>query len=615
MNLPAILRGRDLAWDGAIIGATATALILNLIGLLIGITVVIPHLLYIPVVIAAYRYPRKGALIAGCIGGLYFLMVVLIAGSSPATIAEALVRTLVVVVIGWLIAALTRRLREQEDLYVGLFDHSESGNILVRDTGQGRLIENANWIAAKLVERKPADLTGSPLTTFWNADDEQEFFSRLARDGVVYEAETTFFSPDRDERNVLVSAALLAEGRAILTCTDITGRVHAEHALQAANDKLNLLSRISTDHIHRTIDRIIVSVDEANAQGPAAGIRGYFERIRTLAQNIARQLLLTQSYKDLGTSPPVWLGVQQLLNSARLPAETDSVSVRFWTERLAIYADPLFSHVITHLVENSIRHGGSVKNVVVTYHETGDGLELIIEDDGVGIPAEKKQEIFEYDAGQHAGIGLFICRQIVEVTDMTIRETGTGGRGARFVIHIPHGGYRIEGTADDAPPFPLTEAPEPPGHRGARHSTGTTVHELASAEFPLANALWVDYHQIKGDIRTDRIFAVFLNGQAVSLARHKRHPDGFEVDGVFTPVSQRGHGYANAAMWGLVEACGHHTLYMHSVRDLTGFYGKYGFVPIDENELPPTIKERFAWAQGEMEGANVAPMRRDPPPT
>jgi PAS domain S-box-containing protein len=614
VNLPAILRERDLAWDGAIIGTAAAALILNLIGLLNGITVAIPHLLYIPVVIAAYRYPRRGALIAGCIGGMYFLMVVLIAGTSQATVVEALVRTLVVVVIGWLIAALTRRLREQEDLYKGLFDHSESGNVLVRDSGQGRLIENANWIAAKLVGREPAGLTGSPLTAFWNADAEQEFFSRLARDGVVYEAETTFFSPNGDERNVLVSAALLPEGRSILTCTDITGRIHAERALKTANDKLNLLSRISTDHIHRTVDRIIVSVDEAIAQGPGAGIRGYFERIRTFAQNIASQLLLTQSYKDLGTSPPVWLGVQQLLNSARLPAETDSVSVRFWTERLAIYADPLFSHVLTHLVENSIRHGGSVKNVVVTYHETADGLDLIVEDDGFGIPAEKKQEIFEYDERQHAGIGLFICRQIVEVTDMTIRETGTGGRGARFVIHIPHGGYRIEGTSDDAPPFPLAEAPGQPGHRGARHSTGTAVRELVSAEFPVAHALWVDYHQTRGDIRTDRIFAAFLNGQAVSIARHRQHPDGFEVDGVFTPVSQRGHGYANAVMWGLVEACGHHTLYMHSVKNLTGFYSHYGFVPIDEKELPPTIMERFAWAQGEMEGANVAPMRRDPPP-
>ncbi len=611
MNHPAVLRGRDVFWDGAITGTAAAALILNLIGLLNGITVAIPHLLYIPVVIAAYRYPRKGALIAGCIGGLYFLMVVLIAGSSPATVVEALVRTLVVVVIGWLIAALTRRLREQEDLYVGLFDHSEGGSILISTAGGGRTIEAINWKAAENLHRRPADLKGRPLTAFWGGDEEQKFFERLSREGEVYAAETAFALENGNSLIVLVSAASLPEGRAILTFTDITGRVHAEHALKAANDKLNLLSRMSTDHIHRTIDRIIVSVDEANAQGPAAGIRGYFERIRTLAQNIARQLLLTKSYKDLGTSPPVWLGVQQALKSARLPADTGGVFIRYWAGRLEVYADPLFADVLSHLVENCLRHGGKVKNIVVTYHVTPDGLDLVVEDDGTGIPAEKKQQIFEYDAMQHAGIGLFICRQVIEVTGMTIKETGTEGKGARFVIHVPPDGYRIEGTSADAPAFPRHADS---GQSGVRHSTGTLVQELLSAEFPLADALWVDYHQIKGDVATDRIFAVFLNGQAVSLARHKRHPDGFEVDGVFTPVSQRGHGYANAAMWGLVEACGHHTLYMHSVKNLTGFYSHYGFVPIDEHELPPTIRERFAWAEGEMEGANVAPMRRDPLP-
>ena len=117
-----------------------------------------------------------------------------------------------------------------------------------------------------------------------------------------------------------------------------------------------------------------------------------------------------------------------------------------------------------------------------------------------------------------------------------------------------------------------------------------------------------------GDPRTDRIFAAFLDGQAVSVARCKWHPDGHEVDGVFTPVAHRGHGYANAAVWGLIEACGSDILYMHSVRNLEKFYGSYGFVPIDEKELPPTIRERYAWAQGEMEGANVLPMKRDPLP-
>jgi N-acetylglutamate synthase-like GNAT family acetyltransferase len=48
------------------------------------------------------------------------------------------------------------------------------------------------------------------------------------------------------------------------------------------------------------------------------------------------------------------------------------------------------------------------------------------------------------------------------------------------------------------------------------------------------------------------------------------------------------------------------------VKNLTVFYSQYGFVSIAESELPPSIRDRYAWAEGEMEGANVAPMKRSP---
>ena len=610
MNLSLLFRERDIIWDAAILVTAAAALLLNLAGLLFGITVVIPHLLYIPVVIAAYRYPQRGVIIAGCIGGIYFLMAFLFSGNTPPGIAEALVRTGVVIIIGWLVSMLTLRLREQEDLYKGLFDHSEGGSILVTDSGTSRTIEAINWKAADLLHRKTRELRGASLTAIWNPDDEQEFFTRLSREGALYGIETTFLLPDEKSFIVLVSAAPLPGKRALLTFIDITGRVRAEHALKTANDKLNLLSRFSADHLHYTVDQILETADEADAHCKDTGIRGYIDRIRTLAWNIARQLFLTESYKDLGTAQPVWMSIQQAFESTRLIPDTGAAAIRIWTGRLEIYADPLFSDVLIHLVENSLRHGGTVKNIVVTYHETPEGLDLSIRDDGTGIPVEKKEHIFEYDSGGQAGIGLFICRQIVEVTGMTLKEIGTEGKGAWFVIHVPPGKYRIEGTSDEAPSLPI---PAESAQHIIRHRTGTTVRELLSLEFTLADELWVDYHNTKGDPRTDRIFAAFLDGQAVSVARCRWHPDGHEVDGVFTPVAYRGHGYANAAVWGLIEACGSDILYMHSVRNLEKFYGSFGFVPIEEKELPPTIRERFAWAGGEMEGANVLPMKRDPP--
>ncbi len=65
---------------------------------------------------------------------------------------------------------------------------------------------------------------------------------------------------------VLVSAALLPGDRAILTFFDVTSRVHAEHALKTANDKLSILSRFSGDHLHRSVDQIIETVDEADTR-------------------------------------------------------------------------------------------------------------------------------------------------------------------------------------------------------------------------------------------------------------------------------------------------------------------------------------------------------------
>jgi len=136
------------------------------------------------------------------------------------------------------------------------------------------------------------------------------------------------------------------------------------------------------------------------------------------------------------------------------------------------------------------------------------------------------------------------------------------------------------------------------------------VRELTSAEFPAANEVWRDYHGTIGEPARDRIFATFLAGQIVSLARCRRHPDGLEVDGVFTPDACRNKGYARMVMSALVVACHNDDLYMYAVESLAGFYAEFGFVSIPERDLPPGVRERYTWAAGNMEGAEVRPMFR-----
>ena len=138
------------------------------------------------------------------------------------------------------------------------------------------------------------------------------------------------------------------------------------------------------------------------------------------------------------------------------------------------------------------------------------------------------------------------------------------------------------------------------------------VREIRSDEFPAADTVWIDYHGTTGDPAVDRIFAAFEGDAIVSLARCRRHPDGYEVDAVFTPESHRGRGLSRQVMTALIEACYNDELTMYAVVHLKKFYGEFGFVPIPEGDLPASVRERYLWAAGNMEGAEVAPMRRSP---
>ena len=112
--------------------------------------------------------------------------------------------------------------------------------------------------------------------------------------------------------------------------------------------------------------------------------------------------------------------------------------------------------------------------------------------------------------------------------------------------------------------------------------------------------MWYHYRQQEPNPAEDRIFGTFVEGNLAAVARCRLHPDGHEVDGVFTLEEFRGHG--------------HEVLYMHSTLQLISFYKTFGFVPIPEDQLPKMIKDRFIFCFGEMAGCNVCPMRREAKP-
>jgi two-component sensor histidine kinase len=395
---------------------------------------------------------------------------------------------------------------------------------------------------------------------------------------------------------------------------DITGQVMLQSALQTTGSRLNILAGIVRNDIAKRLAVMYghLSIGAMKFNDPE--VLSFIANIQDSANAIQRQVEISREFRDIGTTPPVWVPVLQAITSAAERIDFKDVVFRSWTARLEIFTDPHIPTVFFHIFENSRKDGSRADRVIVTYHIDNRGCTIIIEDNGKGIPKEAKGSLFS-QRGETYGCGLFLAHEILILTGVEIRETGTPGVGIRFEILVPPEGYRIAGMSG-VPADGGGEIRHAPGYAMVKDRPGASdtvpvVRELMADEFGLADEVWREYHDTSGDPATDRIFAVFLDGTPVSVARCRRHTDGMEVDGVFTPVQYRKKGYSHLAVSALVEACHNDDLYMHAIRNLVPFYQSSGFVIIAERDLPPTIRERYVWAAGNLEGADVQPMKRN----
>jgi signal transduction histidine kinase len=87
-------------------------------------------------------------------------------------------------------------------------------------------------------------------------------------------------------------------------------------------------------------------------------------------------------------------------------------------------------------IDNSIKHGEKVNQIRIHHKTSEDGLNLIYEDDGVGIPKDEKELIFKEGYGKNTGLGLYMIKKMCNVYGWTIQETGKPGKGAQFTMTV-----------------------------------------------------------------------------------------------------------------------------------------------------------------------------------
>ncbi|UUX93111.1 sensor histidine kinase [Methanoplanus endosymbiosus] len=227
---------------------------------------------------------------------------------------------------------------------------------------------------------------------------------------------------------------------------DVTEQKAAEKALQEINKKLNLLSGITRHDVLNQLTAIegyLELIGDRNEIPAGTKTSEYLKNVVSSVDIVEKQILFTRDYSNLGASSPHWQNVGFIIRKiSRIKSFSDLQTVNP-VNNLEIFADPLFEKVIYNLFDNAVKYGEKITTISFSYEVMPDKLVFVCQDDGVGVPPDVKEKIFKRQYYQNTGFGLFLSVEILSITEITIKETGIYGEGAKFEIYIPKEYFRF----------------------------------------------------------------------------------------------------------------------------------------------------------------------------
>ena len=226
-------------------------------------------------------------------------------------------------------------------------------------------------------------------------------------------------------------------------CYDVTDRKNAEEAVSLANRKLNLLNNITRHDILNSLHGLLGLIEMGHDTITDENAKQLLSDMEQSARQIQKQITFTRNYQDVGVKAPCWQGVRECIVQAGEGLFPVHAAVTIMLdEDYEIYADPLLVKVFYNLIDNALRYGEHLTRIRFSGRVETSDLVLACEDDGIGIPGEEKDRIFEQCVGKNTGMGLFLSREILMITGIAIRECGEPGHGARFEMIVPPGSWR-----------------------------------------------------------------------------------------------------------------------------------------------------------------------------
>jgi PAS domain S-box-containing protein len=238
---------------------------------------------------------------------------------------------------------------------------------------------------------------------------------------------------------------------------DITERKRAEAALAGANREL--------ERANAELETLVYSASH-DLKSPMVSLLGYLEYLRLdygdvlgpegnrylnrMADSTVYMQQLLHDLIDLsrvGRSgvEPVAVDLDRLVRAIAEDAGAANPRMELRVGRLPVVTgDPVgLRQLFTNLLENAVRHGGRPDLVVVVdgRERPDGGVELSVRDNGQGIPPEHRERVFGVferlegpSTSDGTGMGLAICRKIVDVLGGAIGIQGDRGTDVRIIL-------------------------------------------------------------------------------------------------------------------------------------------------------------------------------------
>lgn len=228
---------------------------------------------------------------------------------------------------------------------------------------------------------------------------------------------------------------------------DVTAYRQSVDAVRELNRDLNRMFSVSRHDINNQLTILDGYLSLLETGIPSMKTEEIIRILQRASAKIQRILKFTRDYQEIRAKPPEWQNIGDAIRIARTLSGPGPVRVSCseTCDRTVIYADPTLVRVFFNLIENSLRHGEKVSEIRIGCRQDEHRLVLEYGDDGIGIMVKARDVLFERGKGKDTGYGLFLAREILAVTGLSIAETGRPGTGARFEITVPEGLFRLAG--------------------------------------------------------------------------------------------------------------------------------------------------------------------------